>query len=109
MERRRQADRERVEAARTQARTEHLTEKVRDLEYSVEKLTEINRALWEIIKESFKLDDEYLSRWVGEIRRRNAETRQDKAARLCARCGRPLERRQPNCLYCGESFVLGEL
>lgn len=103
MERRRQGERAQTEAARAQARTDRLTEAVRELEYSVQKLTEINQALWEIVKETFKLGDDYLARWVDEIHRRNAETRANKAARLCKRCARPLERRQPNCLYCGEA------
>jgi len=105
MERRRRAEKAQAEAMRVHAKTENLAETVRELEYSVEKLTEINKALWEIVKESFKLDDEYLARWVDEIRRRKAESKKEESARLCQQCGRPLERRQPNCLYCGAEAV----
>ena len=101
IERRRKLEKAQAAAARAQAKAGDLAESMHELEYTVEKLTEINQALWEIIKESFKLEDEYLTRWVEEIRRRNAEKAKEKSARLCKECGRPLERRQPNCLYCG--------
>lgn len=101
----RERRREKISASEVATKTTHLTEVVRELEYSVEKLTEINKALWEIVKESFKLDDEYLARWVDEVRRKTSENKEKKSARLCKQCGRPLERRQPNCLYCGAEVV----
>ncbi len=85
-------------------RTTNLTAKVKQLESSVEKLTLIDRALWEIIQENFHVSETVLKDKVNEIDLRDGildGKLQKREVRQCSSCGRTLQKKHQTCLYCG--------
>ncbi len=76
---------------------------VRDLNAAINKLTLICRALWEIMAEDKKLDEEYIINKVNEIDLRDGKLdgKMTTAIRVCQSCGRTLFRGHQRCLYCG--------
>ncbi len=85
-------------------RTTNLTTKVKQLESSVEKLTLINRALWEIIQDNLHINETVLKDRVNEIDLRDGVLDgkfQKREVRQCSSCGRTLQKKHQKCLYCG--------
>ena len=77
-----------------------------DLDYlfhRIEKLTLINRALWEIIKSHHGCRDDELVAKVAEIDLRDGQL--DDTYQLpaisCPQCGKKINARHDHCLYCG--------
>ena len=77
---------------------EALGDVVRQQEESIRKLTALVQALWFLVRDRLNLTDEDLSRMVQVIHTESASP----IAANCQHCGRPLEKRQPHCLYCGK-------
>ena len=85
-------------------RTTNLTARVKLLEASVEKLTLINRALWEIIQDNLHVSETVLKDKVNEIDLRDGVLDgklQKREIRQCYSCGRTLQKKHQTCLYCG--------
>lgn len=85
-------------------RTTHLTSTVKQLETSIERLTLINRALWEIIHDRLDVSEEDLKDKVNEIDLRDGILDgkfRKKEVRKCLSCGRTLLKRHQKCMYCG--------
>jgi len=84
-------------------RTSGLKSEIRNLRASIDKLTLINRALWEIIAADKGLTDEYLIDKVNEIDLRDGKLdgKTQTAVRVCSSCGRTLFQGHRRCLYCG--------
>jgi hypothetical protein len=79
------------------ARTE-----VAELAADVDRLFAITQALWEILKTERGYDDAALRNTVAAFQQ-TARTRKADGAELppCVKCGRPVSRRHPKCIYCG--------
>lgn len=85
-------------------RTTNLTSAVKQLETSIERLTLINRALWEIMHERLGISEDYLKDKVNEIDLRDGVLDgkfKKKEVRKCLSCGRTLLKRHQKCMYCG--------
>ena len=90
-------------ARRASRRATDLDAEVKALRAAVNKLILINRALWEIIAEDKKLDEEHLVNKVNEIDLRDGKLdgKMTTAIRQCPSCGRTLFKGHFRCLYCG--------
>ena len=74
------------------------------MEHAVDKLTLINRALWEIIQKHLPVDNDHLIAKVNEIDMRDGKLDgklDKKTVRTCAYCGKTLSRKHRKCIYCG--------
>ncbi len=83
---------------------------VRQVEHEVERLLMITEALWTFMKEQHGYTDEDLIKQVARIDARDGrlDGRVAKSAdglQDCAKCGRPVGRTRPTCLYCGAAVV----
>lgn len=80
-------------------------QKIDALENELERVYMITEALWRIVQEKFRLDDEDLTKLLYVIDMRDG--RQDgrvarQGPRTCSACGRAVARRHSHCIYCGE-------
>lgn len=73
------------------------------LHHRIEKITLINRALWEIIAQQHDLSKDQLLAKVAEIDLRDGELDQALHQPIihCPNCGRKINARHHHCLYCG--------
>ena len=87
--------------------TDNITRtKVEELERRVDRLELENRALWELVRDAFKISDEELERRVKAIDLRDGvEDRKITPVPLrCPSCKRVASSRNWRCLYCGQEF-----
>ena len=81
--------------------------RVIELEQKTEMLLMLNEALWEIIKKSHKLNDEYLIELIREIDLKDGKLDGKVAKsgpRVCAQCGKTIQKKRLTCMYCGETY-----
>lgn len=81
---------------------------VQSLKAEIERLLMIAEALWDILAGKFGLSEEDLLKRIHEIDRRDGKLDGRVAPEppsLCPKCERPLERRRPYCLYCGQAIA----
>lgn len=73
------------------------------LRHRVEKLTLINRALWEIMKAKHGYRDDELVAKVAEIDLRDGQLDDtyQRPVISCPQCGKKISARHDHCLYCG--------
>jgi hypothetical protein len=76
---------------------------VEQLEQRVERLTLLNAALWELLRDKGKLTEADLVNKVQEIDLRDgrADGKMRSAPKVCGACGRTVSSRHQRCLYCG--------
>ena len=75
------------------------------LKAEIERLLMISEALWDILAEKFGLPEEELLKRIHEIDRRDGKLDGRVAPEpptLCPKCNRPLEKKRPYCMYCGQ-------
>lgn len=79
---------------------------VRELRHQVERLSLLNQALWEILREKAGLTDADLERKAHEIDLRDGveDGKMGGNALTCPTCGRVSNAKHYKCLYCGELF-----
>lgn len=79
-------------------------EDIKRLEAMVQKLSLVNRAMWELVRDNTSLTDQHLLDKVEEIDLRDGK-RDGKVGTpqkaTCMKCGKVLQRGQNKCLYCG--------
>jgi len=78
-----------------------LTERVWELERRVEKQAQVIEALFSLLK-THGVSAAALKTEIQRLEREKAAAGPGK----CARCGRPMGRRQQSCVYCGEARVV---
>lgn len=81
-------------------------ESVKELRHQVERLSLLNQALWELIRDKAGLTDADLERVASEIDLRDgvADGKIGGGAVTCPTCRRVSNSRHYKCLYCGELF-----
>lgn len=79
---------------------------VKELTRRVERLSILNQALWEILRDKIGLTDEELEGKVQEVDMRDgvADGSMTATAVRCPRCQRVCNARHKKCLYCGQLF-----
>lgn len=84
--------------------------RVTELEHAVDRLTLINRALWEIIQEYHPVDNDSLIAKITEIDLRDGHL-DGKLTRhsvlTCEQCGNKLSAKHIKCIYCGHAVTPG--
>lgn len=83
-----------------------LRQKVRDLEHHVARLSLLNQALWELIRERLQLTDADLERVAHDIDLRDGveDGKITGTPVRCPSCGRVSNSKHYKCLYCGQLF-----
>ena len=83
-------------------RAENAQDRVADLEERVDKLSLLNLALWELLKEKTGLTEAELCQRVEEIDLQDGQLdgRAFGGVINCPDCSQPLSRRHRRCLYC---------
>jgi len=81
-------------------------ESVKELRHQVERLSLLNQALWELIRDKAGLTDADLERMANEIDLRDgvADGKIGGGAVSCPTCRRVSNAKHFKCLYCGELF-----
>jgi hypothetical protein len=108
-------DRDEIQAELGQRRTEHLADRVNELEERVDHLALLSVALWQLLSESTGWSEEELIKRVTELDLRDGKIdgRVTGNAIDCPECHRPVARRHRRCLYCehelGESGAFGNV
>ncbi|MCA3006104.1 MAG: hypothetical protein IOD15_12205 [Phycisphaerales bacterium] len=76
---------------------------VDELEQRVDRLTLLNAALWELLRDRAKLTEADLVNKVQEIDLRDGRSdgRIRSTPKVCDACGRTISSRHQRCLYCG--------
>ena len=84
-----------------QARTQ-----IRELEYHVARLSLLNQALWELLRDRLGLADSDLERIAHAVDLRDGveDGQITKRAVRCPTCGRISNSKHHRCLYCGQEF-----
>lgn len=92
-------------AAKAKQDSGRSAERIRDLEFSVERATLIAQALWELLRERLGTSDADLLAKMEEISARSEVQDCDAPSQPapCANCARPLGTNAVRCLYCGTS------
>ena len=84
---------------------QELTFTVRDLQRQVTKLTNINVALFELLKERVAITDQDLIAAIDAIENPSAplatEEQTPAVGAVCESCGKTYSKRNNRCLYCG--------
>ncbi len=81
--------------------------KVRDLEHHVARLSLMNQALWELIRDRLKLTDADLEGMARDVDLRDGvqDGEITDGAVQCPTCGRISNSKHHKCLYCGQEFA----
>lgn len=77
-----------------------------ELQVTVDRLTLVSRALWELLSESCSIPEQALENKVIEIDKRDGreDGRITGKPEPCQACGRVNHSRHRKCLYCGETL-----
>jgi hypothetical protein len=81
-------------------------ERFRALEHQVARLTLLNQALWELLRERLNLTDAELERVIREVDLRDGveDGKMTITPLECPTCGRISSSKHWKCLYCGQLF-----
>lgn len=92
--------------SRISSKTQTLKRTVEDLENNVARLSLLNQALWELLRDRLKLSDADLEQMAREIDLRDGveDGKITNVAVKCPQCGRVSNSKHYKCLYCGLQF-----
>jgi hypothetical protein len=86
--------------------TPQLVAQAREMEHQIERLTLLNQALWELLRDRVGLTDQDFENMVREIDLRDGvpDGRITNTPMKCPQCGRVSASKHYRCLYCGLEF-----
>jgi hypothetical protein len=81
-------------------------EDIRELRHQVERLSLLNQALWELIRDKAGLTDKDLEQMANQIDMRDGSSdgKMGGGAVTCPTCHRVSNAKHYKCMYCGELF-----
>ena len=90
--------------AREQVTT--MSVQMRDLEHEIGRLSLLNQALWELVRDRLNVTDADLEQKAREVDLRDGveDGSITNTAVKCPRCGRISNSKHYKCLYCGQEF-----
>jgi hypothetical protein len=96
----------RQQAERASHKADRFADDIRSLERRLDRLTIVNQALWELLRDSGHLTEEGLLAKVAEIDLRDGskDGKITRMVKVCPRCGRNSNSKRLECLYCGDSL-----
>ncbi len=94
-------------ANRAQSLASQASGEIKDLQRQVERLSLLNQALWELIREKLQLTDADLERMAQDVDLRDgvADGRITARAVRCPTCTRVNNTRHKKCIYCATEFA----
>ena len=94
------------EGSRASRQASAANEQIQFVKADIEKLLMITEALWTLLKEQHGYSDEELAKRVEEIDLRDGKLdgKVSLTPKQCPSCSRPVSRKRPTCLYCGEEI-----
>jgi hypothetical protein len=74
----------------------------------VRRLLLVTESMWRILQDEHGYDDETLRKKMAEIQtsRSRGSAEGAKSSPPCPKCGRPIARRLPRCIYCGAEHAV---
>lgn len=83
-----------------------LMERTRDLEHHIERISLLNQALWELLRDKLNMDDAQLEAKIHEVDLRDGveDGRMTETGLQCPKCGRISSSKHWKCMYCGAKF-----
>jgi len=80
--------------------------KIRELEHHIARLSLLNQALWELVRDRIKATDADLEQLAREIDLRDGveDGKISHSAVECPTCGRITTSKHWKCIYCGQEF-----
>lgn len=92
-----------VEASAAKRAARQGSDRVNELEASVQRLTLVSQALWELLRDRTGLSETELVAKISEVDLRDGKLdgRISAKAIHCPRCGRTMSERHSRCIYCG--------
>jgi len=81
-------------------------QRIKDLEYEVQRLMLLNQALWELVRERLDVEEADLEVKAHAIDMRDGveDGRMTEVGLACPSCGRVSSSKHWRCLYCGQEF-----
>jgi wobble nucleotide-excising tRNase len=86
-------------------RADRAAKEARALEKRIERLSLINRAMWELLRDATGATDDELKAKINEIDERDGvpDGKITPTRRECEHCGRPVAAQARHCVYCGKT------
>ena len=94
------------ENARARQKAISVQTEIKELAGQVDRLTLLNQAMWELLREKLGLTDADLERMAEAVDMRDgvADGKMTATAVRCPACNRVCNSRHAKCLYCGQAF-----
>ena len=94
------------QASRSSQKTSQLDDKVRLLEQRLDHLTLYSQAMWELIRENTRLEDQDILERAKQIDARDGKSdgKISTAILICPACERKNNSAKKQCMYCGEDL-----
>jgi hypothetical protein len=92
-----------ADAAEAKRRVRSQADQVRDLEFSLHRMTLVSQALWELLRERYGLTEEELVAKIKEIDLRDGKLdgRLTPQRTTCPQCQHTINTQNARCIYCG--------
>ena len=94
-----------IDASQAKDETSRQTDRIRELEFSVQRMALVSQALWELLRSRFEMSEEELLAKMKEIDLRDGKLdgRIQAQSSTCPKCRRILNAKNPRCIYCGSA------
>jgi hypothetical protein len=91
------------EASRAKDEVATYRNRIRDLEFSLNRMALMSQAVWELVSGRLGISENELLSRVSEIDLRDgvADGRMTAKVSNCSACGRPVNTKRSRCIYCG--------
>ena len=95
-----------AEAGKARDEMSRCYSRIKELEFSLQRMALACQALWELSRSRLELTEEELLAKINEIDLRDgvSDKRMSPQLATCPQCGRTLNTKNPRCIYCGTTI-----
>jgi phage-related minor tail protein len=99
----RQISEAKADASKAKQEVFRYTERIKELEFSLQRMTRASEAMWELLKARLDITESELIAKMNEIDLRDGTEEQQRSLRVttCPKCNRTISAKTPRCIYCG--------